>query len=137
MQIFTFISDVLLVAATLGMALWCRILSQRLKAFNDIDTGLGGTIAALSLQVDDLKASIASAAASASAQGDDRARILSAATEKADDRIGRMEMLLASLEDLEEEASDRLLRDPVPPVGIEPMPSFRAARTVDFGRGGR
>jgi len=135
MQIFTLISDVLLVAATLGMALWCRILSQRLKVFNDIDTGLGGTIAALSLQVDDLKASIASAAASA--QGDDRARILSAATEKADDRIGRMEMLLASLEDLEEEASDRLLRDPVPPVGIEPMPSFRAARTVDFGRGGR
>lgn len=134
MQILTFISDVLLVAATLGMALWCRILSQRLKAFNDIDTGLGGTIAALSLQVDDLKASIASAAASA--QGNDRSRILSAATEKADDRIGRMEMLLASLEDLEEEASDRLLRDPVPPVDIEPMPSFRAARTIDFGRGG-
>jgi hypothetical protein len=135
MQILTFISDVLLVAATLGMALWCRVLSQRLKAFNDIDTGLGGTIAALSLQVDDLKASIASAAASA--QGNDRARILSAATDKADDRIGRMEMLLASLEDLEEEASDRLLRDPVPPVDIEPMPSFRAARTIDFGRGGR
>ena len=135
MQILTFISDVLLVAATLGMALWCRILCQRLKAFNDIDTGLGGTIAALSLQVDDLKASIASAAASA--QGNDRARILSAATDKADDRIGRMEMLLASLEDLEEEASDRLLRDPVPPVDIEPMPSFRAARTIDFGRGGR
>jgi uncharacterized protein (DUF1778 family) len=135
MQILTFISDVLLVAATLGMALWCRVLSQRLKAFNDIDTGLGGTIAALSLQVDDLKASIASAAASA--QGNDRSRILSAATEKADDRIGRMEMLLASLEDLEEEASDRLLRDPVPPVDIEPMPSFRAARTIDFGRGGR
>ncbi|MGC1262162.1 MAG: hypothetical protein WA873_16000 [Jannaschia helgolandensis] len=135
MQILTFISDVLLVAATLGMALWCRILCQRLKAFNDIDTGLGGTIAALSLQVDDLKASIASAAASA--QGNDRSRILSAATEKADDRIGRMEMLLASLEDLEEEASDRLLRDPVPPVDIEPMPSFRAARTMDFGRGGR
>jgi len=135
MQTLTFISDVLLVAATLGMALWCRVLSQRLKAFNDIDTGLGGTIAALSLQVDDLKASIASAAASA--QGNDRSRILSAATEKADDRIGRMEMLLASLEDLEEEASDRLLRDPVPPVDIEPMPSFRAARTIDFGRGGR
>lgn len=126
MQILGLISDVLLLAATCGMAIWCRMLSKRLRSFNDLDTGLGGTIATLTLQVDDLKASLAQA----TVQTIDRGASLDAATAQADDRIGRMEMLLASLDDLEAEAADRLL-DTQPHDHAEAVPSFRASRPSD------
>lgn len=125
MQILGLISDVLLLAATGGMALWCRVLTKRLKAFNDLDTGLGGTIAALKLQADDLQASIAVATEHAH----DRGAALDEATTRADDRIGRMEMLLTSLEDLEAEAADRLLAEPTVDETVF-VPNFRAARSA-------
>lgn len=126
MQIIGLISDVLLLAATGGMALWCRILTRRLKAFNNLDTGLGGTIATLTLQVDDLKDSLAAV----TAQSQDRGAVIEAANQQADDRIGRMEMLLASLEDLEAEATDRLLEEETAHQA-EIVPSFRASRATD------
>lgn len=133
MQILGLISDILLLAATCGMALWCRILTRRLKAFNDLDTGLGGTIAALTLQVDDLQKSIATATEHAS----DRGAALDDVNARADDRIGRMEMLLSSLEDLEAETADRLLADP-PAEDSGFVPNFRPAhsgpRSVEFDR---
>jgi len=129
MAYLTLLSDFILVAATVGMALWCRVLTQRLRAFNDLDKGLGATIATMTLQVDDLQKSIAEA----TAQKDDRVERLEAANATADDRIGRMEMLMASLEELEEETAERLLSDPddVPDM----LPSFRAARPADLAKG--
>lgn len=133
MQILGLISDVLLLAATCGMALWCRVLTKRLKAFNDLDTGLGGTIAALTQQVDDLQTSLGAA----TEHTRDRNVALEELNVRADDRIGRMEMLLTSLEDLEAETADRLLGDPpVDDVGF--VPNFRPVqsgpRAVEFER---
>ncbi len=129
MQILGLFSDFLLLGATAGIALWCRVLARRLRAFDDADTGLGGTIAALSRQVAALEASLAAAAREAQT----RAAALDAGVGRADDRIGRMEMLLTSLERLEEEAADRLLhdgRDGVPPYEPEALePDFRASRS--------
>ncbi|SDY44799.1 hypothetical protein SAMN05444004_101466 [Jannaschia faecimaris] len=130
MQTLGFISDVLLLAATCGMALWCRTLARRLRAFNDLDAGHGGSIATLTLQVDDLKESITAA----TEQTDDRSALLKAANAQADDRIGRMEMLLASLEDLEDEAADRVLDNPIP-ERADVLPSFKASRQVDASPG--
>lgn len=128
MLILGHLSDLLLLGATIGLAIYCRRLTLRLQAFNDVDQGLGGTIAALSLQVDDLKDSIAVA----TAETDDRAARLDAVNTASDDRIGRMEMLLASLEELEQGLGPSL-EDPVaePPAQVA-VPSFRAARAPGF-----
>ncbi|SFJ42216.1 hypothetical protein [Jannaschia pohangensis] len=129
MPYLTLLSDLIFVAATVGMALWCRVLTKRLRAFNDLEKGLSGTIAAMSTQVDDLKASISAA----TAYRDDRLERLEAANSSADDRIGRMEMLMASLEELEQETADRLLSDAE--VMPDSVPSFRAMRPVQQVKG--
>lgn len=128
MQILGLISDALLLAGTCGMAVWCRILTKRLKEFDDLDTGLGGTIAALSAQAEELKASIRAA----SEQTSDRGAALEEANARADDRIGRMEMLLASLEDIEAAAADHILEEPAP-APRDTVLSFRPSRPGEGG----
>lgn len=122
------ISDVLLLAATLGMAFYCRLLSGRLRAFNDLDNGIGGTIAALSLQVDEMKASIEAVHIETDGHSDRlRAQIMAA-----DDRIGRLEVLLAGLEDIEAEAAVRIdnIEHDLEPIAI---PAFRPSRPANEG----
>lgn len=133
MQILGLISDGLLLVATLGMAVWCWVLGRRLRKADTPDVALHEKIATLSTQVESLEASLASAAS----RSEERAEQLATASAQADDRIGQMDMLLASLEDLEEEASDRAFQTVAPTADVEQMPSFRAARIADFGRGGR
>lgn len=140
MQTLSLLSDLLLIGATLGLAAWCRLLSRRLRAADDA----GAAPAAPSIDagaVDALAAKLAAlegALAAASGRLSDHAARVAEANAQADDRIGRMEMLLASLEDLEEESADRLLqdaersRDPAP---AEPLPSFRANRLAVAGGG--
>ncbi|HAW47377.1 MAG TPA: hypothetical protein DCX34_09090, partial [Roseovarius sp.] len=48
------IADILLVAGALGAGLYCHVLARRLSRFNDLETGVGGAVAVLSAQVDDL-----------------------------------------------------------------------------------
>ena len=52
-------ADVTLIAATLGAGLFCLILSRRLTRLSRIDNGLGGAIAVLSAQVDDMSKALA------------------------------------------------------------------------------
>ena len=54
LNIFEIISDILLLASALGAGAYCWILSRRLSKVTSIDKGLGGAIAVLSAQVDDL-----------------------------------------------------------------------------------
>lgn len=122
MTLLSHLSDLLLLAATGGMALYCRALSRRLRAFNDLDAGIGVSVAALSAQVDDLKASIREAHADVSGKD---ARLRDAVA-TADDRIGRLELLLAGLEDVEAEVESRL--DAPPAEQAAAVPAFRAMR---------
>jgi len=62
------IADALLIAGAAGAAIYCRILAKRLGALKDLDSGLGAAIAALSRQVDELRASIEQARAASGAQ---------------------------------------------------------------------
>ena len=106
------------------MAVWCRLLSRRLKAADGVERNYGTTIADLNRRLDDLKSSLASAVA----EKDDRAERLRAETIRADDRIGRMELLLASLDDLEDRVADRFPADPGDDAEATVLPSFRASR---------
>ena len=87
------IADALLIAGAAGAALYCRVLSRRLTALKDLDSGVGAAIAALSRQVDDMKLSL-DAAKSVSG---DQSKSLSQLTARAEMAAGRLELLLAAL----------------------------------------
>ena len=48
------ITDALLAAGAFGAALYCYILQGRLQRFTALESGMGGAIAVLSAQVDDM-----------------------------------------------------------------------------------
>ena len=91
-----FIADILLLAGALGAAVYCFVLSRRLNRFNDLEKGVGGAVAVLSAQVDDLSKALESARASAS----DSSGSLAGLTERAEDVARRLELLVASMHDL-------------------------------------
>lgn len=92
----TMISDILLVAGALGAAFYCMVLSRRLRRFNDLEKGMGGAIAVLSAQVDDMTRALEGARNSAQ----DSSATLTDLTGRADEVAKRLEMLVASLHDL-------------------------------------
>ena len=132
MQPLSFLSDILLLGATAGMAFWCRALRMRLKAVDGIDARLEDRLTALG----DKLRSLEEVATAAETSTDDHEARVKAVNADADDRIGRIEMLLASLEEIEEESADRLLQEPGHEE-VDAMPSFRAARPAAFGGSGR
>jgi hypothetical protein len=90
------IADFLLAAGAFGAALYCYILSMRLRKFTTLETGMGGAIAVLSAQVDDMTKALerARGAATGSASG------LEALTLRAETVAARLELLVASMHDL-------------------------------------
>jgi len=91
-----FISDILLVAGALGAAVYCMILSRRLRRFNDLENGVGGAIAVLSAQVDDMTRALEGARTTASSSSS----TLLDLTGRAEGVAQRLELLVASLHDL-------------------------------------
>lgn len=102
------IADFLMVTGAFGAALYCYVLSARLKKFTTLETGMGGAIAVLSAQVDDMTRALESARAAAHAQADG----LRGQTQRAETVAAQLELLVASLHDLPsiDEESDRRLR---------------------------
>ena len=92
----TLIADILLVAGALGAAFYCIILSRRLNRFNDLEKGVGGAVAVLSVQVDDMTKTLEKARVVAS----DSTSSLASLTGKAEDVAKRLELLMASMHDL-------------------------------------
>lgn len=106
----TFVADILMVAGTFGVAFYCYVLSARLKRFSTLESGMGGAIAVLSAQVDDMTRALARAQAAATGS----AATLESLTLRAETAAARLEVMLASLHDLPErsddDAGDRRLR---------------------------
>jgi hypothetical protein len=92
------IADMLLVAGALGSGLYCYILSARLKSFATLETGMGGAIAVLSAQVDDLTRALDQARGAATGS----ATALEALTARGEAVAARLELLLAAMHDLPE-----------------------------------
>lgn len=98
----TLISDILISAGAFGAAIYCLVLSSRLKKFTTLENGMGSAIAVLSAQVDDMTKALdrARAAAITSAAG------LDGLTSRAESVAARIELLLASMHDLPDSTQD-------------------------------
>lgn len=94
------IADILLVAGALGAGFYCFILARRLARFNDLEKGVGGAVAVLSAQVDDLTKTLSAAQSTAVASTDSLAGL----TGRAEDVAKRLELLMASMHDLPDPA---------------------------------
>ena len=115
------IANVLLIAGSFGAAIYCWVLATRLKRFTTLESGMGGAIAVLSAQVDDMTVALEKArgAASGSAEG------LEALTARGEAVAKRLELLVGSLHDLPEpEAKPRA------PVAEEPPDEDKKLRFV-------
>lgn len=90
------IADILLLAGALGAGLYCFVLSNRLRRFTDLEKGVGGAVAVLSAQVDDLSNALSAAEGTA----DSSVRTLTDVNARAEAAAERLELLVASLHDL-------------------------------------
>lgn len=90
------IADILLAAGAVGAGFYCFVLGRRLKKFNDLEKGVGGAVAVLSAQVDDLTKTLAAAQNTASVS----AETLTELTGRAEAMSQRLELQMASLHDI-------------------------------------
>lgn len=95
------IADILLVAGAVGAGLYCYILARRLSRFNDLESGMGGAVAVLSAQVDDLTKTLHAARHTV----DGSTRSLNGLTERAEDVARRLELLVAAMHDLPDQTA--------------------------------
>jgi len=123
-----FIADVLLISGALAAALYCIVLSRRLKRFNDLEKGVGGAIAVLSAQVDDMTKTLDLAQDSAKGSNES----LEGLTTRAEQVAKRLELLVASMHDLPTDASVSAMNDirtkSETDVENESKTNFRSAR---------
>lgn len=98
------IADILLAAGALGAGFYCFVLARRLSRFNDLENGVGGAVAMLSAQVDDLSRMMVDAQKTAK----ESTHSLGALTERAEDVSKRLEMLVASMHDLPETPQEQM-----------------------------
>ncbi len=96
------IADMLLAAGALGAGLYCLVLSRRLRRFTDLEKGVGGAVAVLSAQVDDLTKTLGQAQTTARTSVGQ----LDAVSARAEAAGQRLELLVASLHDLPSGAAD-------------------------------
>ncbi|MDJ0993267.1 MAG: hypothetical protein QNI90_06825 [Dinoroseobacter sp.] len=89
-------ADFLLAAGAFGVAVYCLILSRRLSRFSDLEKGMGGAIAVLSAQVDDMTIALSNAQATATTTQSDLEQI----STRAESAAKRLELLLAAMHDL-------------------------------------
>lgn len=95
------IADILMAAGAIGAGIYCLVLGRRLNRFNDLEKGVGGAVAVLSAQVDDLSKTLAAAQATAATS----AETLGALTQRAEDSSRKLELQIAALRDLETPAA--------------------------------
>lgn len=118
------IADILLAAGALGAGLYCFILGRRLNRFNDLEKGVGGAVAVLSAQVDDLSKTLTAAQNTAAVS----AQTLTDLTERAEAMSKRLELQMASLHDIPQTPSDPVAPDPAPAQTAQTEPMFMRHR---------
>ena len=120
-----FLADVLLVGGALGAGVYCYVLVRRLARFNDLEKGVGGAVAVLSAQVDDLTRTLETARVTAAASTGS----LDGLTDRAENVAQRLELLVASMHDLPQEptrAAGPVADAVVEPIFMRRVPEERA-----------
>ncbi|MDO6522990.1 hypothetical protein Q4578_15440 [Shimia thalassica] len=102
------IADALLIAGAIGAGVYCLVLGRRLARFNNLETGVGGAVAVLSAQVDDLTKALESGQQAANLS----AEKLSDLTQRADASAKKLELLVASMHDLPQQKEQAVELDP-------------------------
>ncbi len=92
----TYLADIFLGAGALAAAFYCMILSRRLTRLTRLDQDLGGAIAVLSKQVDEMTSVLGAAQSAATAS----TAALDEQTLKAETAAERLELLVAALDDI-------------------------------------
>lgn len=110
MTLLPFLSDLLLFAAALGAGGYCFILSRRLTRLSSFDKGLGGAIAVLSAQVDDMTRALAEARDGS----DETVSRLTGVIKEAEDLANDLEVMLAACHDLSTEPPNEDMAPVVP-----------------------
>ena len=119
------LADLLMIAASAGAALYCLVLSRRLTRLTSFDSGIGGAIAVLSAQVDEMKAALAEAKAGTEASGMQLQDLVG----QARDIAGELELMIAACHDFAEEALVAQAPAPVAdPAADRSEPGVAAAR---------
>ena len=95
----SYFADILLAAGAKTATLYCFILSRRLAKFTDLEQGMGGAVAVLSMQVDDLRKTLSQAHAGAKASS----KSLYDVTRRAEAASNRLELLLTALHEAPDE----------------------------------
>lgn len=113
------ISDILLMAGALGAGLYCYVLSRRLRRFTDLEKGVGGAVAVLSMQVDDLAKALEKAQGSATVSVSRLAEV----SNRAESAARRLELLVASLHDLPEPVAPQ--PEPISPFFVRDSDGVR------------
>jgi hypothetical protein len=103
------IADILLVAGALGAGFYCFVLARRLRRFNDLENGVGGAVAVLSAQVDDLAKTLEAAQTTAS----NSTESLEGLTDRAESVAKRLELMVASMHDLPSSTATEAQEAPV------------------------
>ena len=107
------IADILLAAGAIGAGFYCLVLGRRLNRFNNLEKGVGGAVAVLSAQVDDLTKMLAAAQKTAASS----AETLGELTQRAEQTSKQLELQMASLHDVPEAT-----HQPAPAQPQAPMP---------------
>ncbi len=97
------IADILLIAGALGAGFYCIVLSRRLNRFTNLERGVGGAIAVLSSQVDDMTKALDEARSATNSS----ASSLKDMTGRAEGVAQRLELLVASMHDLPVDSEKR------------------------------
>lgn len=90
------IADLLLGAGTLAAMVYCMVLARRLSALSGLEGGMGGAIAVLSVQVEEMTRALSEARAAAAESG----AALESRVRRAEDAAERLEIILAAMHDL-------------------------------------
>lgn len=122
------IADIFLIAGALGVGFYCIVLSRRLSRFTDLEKGVGGAIAVLSKQVDDMTTALEKARKATTSS----AESLGSLTGRAEGVAQRLELLVASLHDLPVEADEKKGASPKKPIesDAEPISVFQSRRSA-------
>ncbi len=102
------IADILLVAGALGAGFYCYVLSRRLRRFTDLEKGVGGAVAVLSAQVDDLTQTLTNAQTTAKSS----VERLDNVSNRAEAAARHLELLVASLHDLPDPEATKAVENP-------------------------
>ena len=105
------IADILMAAGSFGAAIYCYVLSARLKKFTTLETGMGGAIAVLSAQVDDMTRALENARTAAHGSADG----LITLTNRAESVAARLELLVAAMHDLPDPSAPAASTEDDPP----------------------